>query len=80
MPENYTLEVTQQTLRLLMLSLAAASGADMGKLAHLLAAASRQPGILPESSAMLADLAEGAGIVANAGEQRSPESPEIVKE
>lgn len=50
----------QITLRHLMLSLAAASGADLAKLGELLETSATTPNIGPIAEAMLADLAAGA--------------------
>lgn len=55
-----TLNVTQQVLRHLMLSLAGACQADLGKLGALLEAGASNERLDPLARQMLADLAAGA--------------------
>ena len=57
------LNITQEVLRHLMLALAAASGADLGKLSHGLEAAATNEALEAMARQMLADLALGAGII-----------------
>lgn len=64
------LNAVQIVLRHLMLSLAAASGADLGKLGELLEAAATTPNIGPIAESMLADLAGGAIALGAAGQRK----------
>lgn len=66
-----TLNTTQQVLRLLMLSLAAASQADMAILGDLLERAATDQSLTEEARAMLADLAAGATGMAAHGRLKS---------
>jgi len=62
--DPHTLNVLQQALRTLTLSLAAATKADLHVLSQMLKASSSNDQLEPEARLMLTDLAEGMGMLA----------------
>lgn len=61
--DTEVLNAVHQTLRQLMLSLAAASNADIAKLSQALHEGAQVPGISPLAQQMLADLSAGAAAI-----------------
>lgn len=62
-PDPATLNIVQEVLRGMMLSLAAASRANLAELAHGLDAFTTQEGLDDISRSMLRDLAQGAQVL-----------------
>lgn len=60
------LQITQEVLRGLMISLAGASKADMNVLSELLIEAAKASNLAPHSRIMLEDLAQGPALIAKA--------------
>lgn len=66
MSNDMTLNITQQVLRSVTLCVATAAKADLGVLAQLLEESTKNPKLHPQAEQMLADLASGIQLMANA--------------
>lgn len=76
MSDNMTLNITQQVLRTVTLCVATAAKADLGVLAQLLEESTKNPRLHPQAEQMLADLASGIQLMANAFESNgAPKDP-----
>lgn len=67
-PDAATLNAVQQVLRTLTISMATAARVDLAELSQLLASSAENRDLMPESRAMLTDLAAGTSRMANAFE------------
>lgn len=67
-PDMATINAVQQVLRTLTLTMATAARVDLAELSQLLASSAENRDLMPESRAMLTDLAAGTSRMANAFE------------
>lgn len=70
-----TLNITQQVLRTLTLAIATSARADLSVLAQALEEGTKNAALHPQAHAMLADLANGIGRMANAFENNGAPLP-----